>query len=157
MLKLKILLENLPIEIPPLRERPEDLFVLIRHYLEEYNDKYNVKKKISQDGFEILKAQPFWGNVRELRNILKRAVVLSLEDVLDEFIINDVAGNLKSKKQDENKQEQDKFEFSDEKEKMLKALDQSGWNKSQAASLLGISRRTIYRKIDKLKLTKQTH
>ena len=93
--------------------------------------------------------------MRELRNILKRAVVLSLGDVLDEFIINDIVGNWKSNNQvvSESKQVQDKFQFADEKRNILKALDKSNWNKSQAASLLGISRRTIYRKIDKFKLT----
>ena len=144
------------IKIPPLRERPEDLFALIKYFLEEYSKKYNTKKRISQDGFEALRTHPFLGNVRELRNILKRAVVLSLGDVLDEFIINDIVGNWKSRNQvvSESKQVQDKFEFADEKRNILKALDKSNWNKSQAASLLGISRRTIYRKIDKFKLTK---
>ena len=144
------------IKIPPLRERPEDLFALIKYFLEKYNKKYNKKKKISQDGFEALRAHLFLGNVRELSNILKRAVVLSLGEVLDEFIINDIMGSGQSNNQtvNENVHVQDTFELAGEKQNILQALDQSDWNKTQAAGLLGISRRTMYRKIEKFKLAK---
>ena len=116
-----------------------------------------VAKEPHPNGFEILRAHPFLGNVRELKNILKRAVVLSLEEVLDEFIKNDIEGRLDSniEKIKENKSDKDKSGPSDERISILDALDISDWNKSKAATLLGISRRTIYRKIDRLKITKQ--
>jgi transcriptional regulator with PAS, ATPase and Fis domain len=80
-------LETFTIKIPALRERPEDVFELINHFLAKYNREYGLKRRISQAGLEALLAYPFPGNVRELKNILKRAVVMSESDLLDETVI----------------------------------------------------------------------
>ncbi len=74
------------IRIHPLRERPEDILELAGHFLNKYNKKYGQNRRISPDVFEMLQSHPFPGNVRELTNILKRAIVMSDKDELDQFI-----------------------------------------------------------------------
>jgi len=77
-------LNVLPIEIPPLRERPEDIKQLMRHYVNEFNARF--RKNVSvvpQAVMDTLIAYPWPGNVRELRNVVERAMVLADGDVLE--------------------------------------------------------------------------
>ena len=76
------------INIPPLRERTEDIFDLVNYYLPAYNKKFKTKKKISPAALEKLQTYPFPGNVRELKNILKKGVVLSESTYLDNYLTN---------------------------------------------------------------------
>ncbi|NNK95967.1 MAG: sigma 54-interacting transcriptional regulator [Desulfobacterales bacterium] len=80
-------LSAFPIEIPPLRERPEDVFELAHFYLKKYNAQFKTKKKIGALGVEALQRYPFRGNVRELKNIIKKSVVLSDKQKIDSLII----------------------------------------------------------------------
>ena len=80
-------LNTFPVRIPPLRERREDIFGLVDHYLRKYNSEYGLRRRMSPDGFAALQAYPFPGNVRELKNTVKKAVVMSDKEVLDEFIL----------------------------------------------------------------------
>jgi PAS domain S-box-containing protein len=72
--------------IPPLRSRPEDIFELVAHYLKKYNRTYRLKKRILPEGLAMLQGCSFPGNVRELKNLVKKAVVMSEKRDLDEFI-----------------------------------------------------------------------
>ena len=74
------------IKIPPLRERPDDTFELANYFLQKYNETYKSDKQLSYSALEMLQAYPFPGNVRELKNLVKKAVVLSEERNLDPFI-----------------------------------------------------------------------
>jgi TyrR family helix-turn-helix protein len=74
------------IHIPPLRERVEDIFELVHHYLEKYNHRYGTRKRIGSDGLLALQGHSFPGNVRELKNLVKKAVVMSDDDRLDRSI-----------------------------------------------------------------------
>jgi PAS domain S-box-containing protein/TyrR family helix-turn-helix protein len=74
------------IKIPSLRERPDDTFDLANYFLHKYNETYKSKKQLSYSAIEMLQAYPFPGNVRELKNLIKKAVVLSEDLYLDEFI-----------------------------------------------------------------------
>ncbi|MBZ0154989.1 MAG: sigma 54-interacting transcriptional regulator [Alphaproteobacteria bacterium] len=71
-----------PIEVPPLRERREDIFPLSWHFLKMYNQKYKQSKTISSELIEILEAYNWPGNVRELQNIIERLIVTSDSEVL---------------------------------------------------------------------------
>ena len=88
-------LDTFTIRIPPLRERPEDIFELVKHFLNKYNREYELKRRISPGGLEALLAYQFPGNVRELKNILKRAVVMNEADLLDETITRSLFGCVK--------------------------------------------------------------
>lgn len=79
-------LNTFTIRIPPLRERIEDIFELAEHFLRKYNQTYHLKKKISPAALDFLQSYPFPGNVRELKSIIKRAVLLSKKDILEESI-----------------------------------------------------------------------
>jgi transcriptional regulator with PAS, ATPase and Fis domain len=76
------------VRIPPLKERHEDIFGLVTHFLEKYNKQYRQHRCISPQLMGQLQSYPFPGNIRELKNIIKRIVVLSETDTLDEGIFN---------------------------------------------------------------------
>jgi len=83
-------LNTFTMQIPPLHERTEDIFEMVRHYLEKYNKEYGLKRRISAKVMKVLHSYSFPGNVRELKNILKMAVVLSDTDLVDETILRNL-------------------------------------------------------------------
>ena len=80
-------LNTFTIRIPPLRERAEDIFELAEHFVRTYNKAYHLKKKISPAALGFLQAYSFPGNVRELKSIIKRSVLLSESDTLEVSIM----------------------------------------------------------------------
>jgi transcriptional regulator with PAS, ATPase and Fis domain len=87
-------LNTINIDIPPLRERVDDIFELAHHFLQEYNKKYKQKKKISPLTLSLMQAYPFRGNVRELKNIIKKAVIMSEEERIDTFILSSIGNEV---------------------------------------------------------------
>ena len=87
-------LNTFPIRIPPLRERPEDIFELAKYFLEKYNKAYKLKKRITQGSLKALQFYPFPGNVRELESIIKQALVMSGKNELDLFIMRSLDAGL---------------------------------------------------------------
>ena len=79
-------LNSFIIEIPPLRERQEDILALTRFYLNKYNHQYHCGKTIQSDAMQALQRYFFPGNIRELKNIIENAVVMSDDDRMGEFI-----------------------------------------------------------------------
>ena len=79
-------LNTFTIRIPPLRERTDDIFELVSFYMQKYGKAYRLNRRISSDALKVLQAYPFPGNVRELKNILKKAVVMSENESVDEMI-----------------------------------------------------------------------
>ncbi len=75
-----------PVHIPPLRNRTEDILKISNFYLKKYNKIYKQKKRFSENCLEQLQAHDFPGNVRELKNIIKNAVVIKEKDVLDKIL-----------------------------------------------------------------------
>lgn len=71
-----------PIHIPPLRERVEDIPALISHFLEKYNDKFEFSKTISGETIDLMLRHSWPGNVRELENVIERMMVLCKENEL---------------------------------------------------------------------------
>lgn len=81
-------LNTFTIRIPPLRDRPEDIFEFVNHYLRSFNRAYHLKRRISPKALKQLQSYPFPGNVRELKNILKTAVLMGEKEVVDDFIVS---------------------------------------------------------------------
>ncbi len=79
-------LNTFTLRIPPLRERPEDVFELVNGYLAKYNQAYGVNKYLRAEGLQLLQNYAFPGNVRELKGLIKKAVVMCEEPCLDAFI-----------------------------------------------------------------------
>jgi len=83
-------LDEFSLKLPPLRERKDDIFELSHFYLSKYNKKFNQKKLISVAGIDALQRHPFPGNIRELKNIIKKAVVISDRNPIDKFLLEHV-------------------------------------------------------------------
>ncbi len=80
-------LNVIPIRIPALRERKEDIVLLAIHFLDLYNSKYNMNKKLDYSAAELLRLYPWPGNVRELKNLMERLVLICPNDIIsDEYI-----------------------------------------------------------------------
>ncbi len=132
----------IPINLPPLRVRKDDIPVLINYFLNKYNQKRGkTVKSISPHAMRTLIEYHWPGNVRELQNTIERSVVLAKKDIIDSADIFH-------------------FSFSSpvslssslasaEKEHILKVLKDCNWNKSKTAGILQIDRKTLRMKIDK--------
>jgi len=142
-------LKVVEITLPPLRERREDIPLLINHFRNLFNKSF--KKNIDGTSDEVLKtfmSYPWSGNVRELEHAIEHAFVLCHDKtILVDHLPTEIKEYAKIKSPAPEKNS------NDDSKDILQALNQTGWNKAKAARLLGIDRRTIYRKIDKYKLT----
>ncbi len=140
------------LEIPPLRQRPEDIPFLVKHYLKFFSQRnHKVIDKISPEALQILSKYEWPGNVRELKNIVERLVVLSRSNVISvENIPEDIKGNKRIIKNSIGKGLNTIQEM--EEEMIRRTLSDLGQNKSLAAKKLGISRRTLYRKMEEYKI-----
>jgi len=139
-----------PLCLPPLRERREDIPLLVEHFLKKFCKKY--KKKISYIRPEVLHMlhnSPWKGNIRELANILERGVLLAENEVITMNCI--LGANLRARDASsrEHKVALPLKQVVEEAEKraILQALKSSNDNRSKAAQLLGISRRALYDKM----------
>lgn len=145
-------LNSFSINIPPLRERPEDIFMLTRYFVKEYSNRYGLKREISKDAVEMLQSYSFPGNVRELKNILERGIVLSEKVVLDKSITRNLeyrAGKPSAPVEGNNLSDE---VFSFEKEILKKAMSQFSKTR-EMAKYLGVSQPTIVRKMKKYNLS----
>lgn len=79
-------LNTFTIRIPPLRERMDDIFELVRFYMQKYGKTYRLNRRISPDALKVLQGYPFPGNVRELKNVIKKAVLMSEHHFVDDVI-----------------------------------------------------------------------
>ena len=138
------------LRLPPLRERQEDIFLLIDEFLQEFSKKYNKKiKGITPEARKILFRYNWPGNVRELKNCIEGMIVISQNDFLD---INDIPEHIYKSNRialpgpvfplGTTLQEM-------EKELIKNTLAYVSGNRGEAAKILGIGERTLYRKLDK--------
>jgi TyrR family helix-turn-helix protein len=75
-------LNVVPLDLPPLRERVDDIQFLVGHFIKMFNDNYNMTKRFSPDVIDIFESYNWPGNIRELRNLVERMIVMSPEDVI---------------------------------------------------------------------------
>jgi len=143
-------LNVITMNMPPLRERREDIPLLISHFLKIYQEKNNkVVDGISEDVLDILTDYQWPGNVREIKNIIERAVVLTQDRIITQ---KDLPENISKKKAEERKLT---IPFGMplreiEKKIIIETLRRSKGDKEITANLLGITPRTIYRKMNSL-------
>jgi len=139
-------LQVIPIQVPPLRERREDIPELCNHFLREFGHVRAQPLQLSPGALQCLMAYDFPGNIRELRNILERATVLSTSTVID---LLELPGDLTGRTSGSHAAPATLAEAMahTEKECILNALHRSNGNKTEAALLLGISRKNLWEKM----------
>ena len=143
------------VQLPPLRERREDIKDLTIHFLTKLNKRFNKNvTKIGDGVIEMLQQHTWPGNVRELENTIMQAIVMSKNDVLE-------VENIKiNQRATEGSQEfNQKFELRSladiEKDYIKRVLDEVRWNKIEASRILEITRPTLNAKIEKYKLEQE--
>ena len=147
-------LDVLNLKLPPLRERREDIPLLAAHFLDTFNKENNkLLEGITPETIKVLENYNWPGNVRQLKNCIERMVVLcrssklGIKDIPSEirdYVENGPASVLNP--------DQTLDIEANEKYLIKKALEECGGNKTAAAEKLGISRRTLHRKIKELKI-----
>ncbi len=131
-------LEVFPIPLPPLRDRTSDVPELARHLVQEISQRLALPRpELAPDALEVLQSRPWPGNVRELANVLERAIILSEDRRLHASDLNPLF---------------DADPAPDERQRLRLALAATGGDKQEAARRLGISYRTLQRKIRQLDL-----
>lgn len=145
------------LNIPPLRERKEDILPLIEHFIEKYS-KENGRENLSlsKETVDTLIKYNFPGNVRELENIIERAVVLSRGNTITVNDLPNVVKGFKAEKEIPANEETTLIEQVEELEKKLifDALTKSNGNQSQAGRLLGLTERNLRYKMQKYGIKK---
>jgi DNA-binding NtrC family response regulator len=138
------------ITLPPLREKREDISLLVSYFLDKFS-RGGKKKRFSREAIEILMAYDWPGNVRELSNVIERAIIVSndrdeiLANDLSEGMLNPISCMKESREPQSLGRVLSLVEM--ESEYILTVLHSVGGNKSRAARLLGISRKNLYDKI----------
>ena len=148
-------LNVIPIEVPPLRKRAEDIPLLAQHFLEVANQERDKQVKgISHEGMERLCSYAWPGNVRELENLMERLVILCdageirSEDLPDQFSQQEAPTVAVPQLPPTGLSFRDVVDDF-ETDLILQALEQTQWNKNRAARLLGLNRTTLLEKIKK--------
>lgn len=141
------------LEIPPLRERVEDIPPLINRFLDQFNQQYNKKKVILSDAVDCICNYSFPGNIRELSNIIENLVVMN---PVDEIKMRDLPARVQCMNYDMPKSEKDEWNLPIavnklERQMILSALKTFG-NQTKAATRLGLVQSTLSRKIKRYEI-----
>lgn len=155
-------LNVVPIRLPPLRERREDIPLLIGHFLEKFNKENNKKVSLSNEMIQLLIQYDWPGNVRELENCMERLVVLAEEESVNlknippaiETYFNDIQKVTAPPRSNKRVSLAETMQGM-EQEALRKALERCGWVQAKAARLLGMTPRQVAYKIKKYNLTPQ--
>ena len=140
------------IQIPPLRDRKEDIGGLVIHFLRKLNKKFNKNVvKIGEGVIDMLKEHDWYGNVRELENTLLQAIVISKSDVLQK---ENIMLNFRNPSENGDGEKMPNLKSLSEVEAyhIKKILDQTKWNRVESSRILDISRPTLNAKIEKYHL-----
>jgi len=137
-------LNTVRIVLPPLRERRSDIPLLARFYINKYNGRYNRDVKLMDSGVKALQDYTWPGNVRQLQHVIERLTILA--DRVDSDTVHDALTSMESR-------EKPVETLADaEEDQIRRVLAATGGNKSKAAQVLGIERKTLYRKIERMGL-----
>lgn len=157
-------LDVIPIHLPPLRDRPEDIPLLVDHFLNNFNENSGKRVKgITSDALDLLKSHEWKGNVRELQNVLERALALANGDLLrPEDIENHLQRSVFSKDIFLTDLPEEGIDLEDlighiEKGLLVKALDRTHWVKKEAAKLLNLNFRSFRYRLSKYGIKKNGH
>jgi two-component system nitrogen regulation response regulator NtrX len=159
----------IPIHVPPLRERPEDVPLLVRHYMDYFSRENNVRpKRITQAALDVLQRSRWKGNIRELQNTVERLHIMTNADTID---VVDLPESLRSpatpgsgpaapKLASESEQAKAGTlrEFKDNAERafLVGKLRENGWNISKTAEVIDTPRSNLYKKLEQYQISQET-
>jgi two-component system nitrogen regulation response regulator NtrX len=150
-------LSVIPVRVPPLRERTEDVPVLVQHFVDEFSATNNFRRKaFSPAAMEALKRHPWRGNVRELRNTVERLLIMAEGETIEPDDLSEVlrkpagaaaapdaAGSLRD------------FKESAERTFLVQKLRDNEWNISATANAIGTPRSNLYKKLEQYGISKE--
>jgi two-component system nitrogen regulation response regulator NtrX len=159
----------IPIHVPPLRERPEDVPLLVRHYMDYFSRENNVRpKRITQAALDVLQRSRWKGNIRELRNTVERLHIMTNADTIDIVDLPEslrspaTAGSGPAAPKLASDSEQAKAgtlrEFKDNAERafLVGKLRENGWNISKTAEVIDTPRSNLYKKLEQYQISQET-
>ena len=160
----------IPVYVPPLRERPDDIGPLVRHYIDYFSRENNTRpKRVTQAAIEALQRYRWKGNIRELRNTVERMIIMTAGDTIDLPDLPDTlrspggsgGGGLGAPKPG-SESDQAKAgtlrEFKENSERMFLVgkLRENGWNISKTAEVIGTPRSNLYKKLEQYQISQET-
>jgi DNA-binding NtrC family response regulator len=132
--------------LPPLRDRRGDVPLLARFFTAKYNERYNRDAKLTDSGLKALEEYTWPGNIRQLQHLIERLTVLAPNERIDGEAVRDALTSTEPRDHAVDT-------LADaESEQIRRVLAATGGNKSRAAQILGIERKTLYRKLERMKL-----
>lgn len=139
-------LATVPIKVPPLRERRGDIPLLAQHFIERANNRFGMSARLTESGVRSLSEYTWPGNVRQMQHLIERLAILAPGGRIDEGAVRSALHSLQPKDTATDT-------LADtEAEQIRKVLSAAGGNKSRAAKILGIERKTLYRKLERMGL-----
>ena len=143
-------LAGVPLRVPSLRERVEDIEALAEYFLEEFSRRNNFRKRgFSKESLVLLKGYNWPGNVRELRNTVERMAILAPDDELHD---TDVPLEIRFRAAEAGPNMLEEARRSAERDQIMRALTDTRWNVSRAARSLGLERTNLHKRIRALGL-----
>ncbi|HTK29488.1 MAG TPA: sigma-54 dependent transcriptional regulator [Vicinamibacterales bacterium] len=154
----------IPIHVPPLRERPEDIPLLVRHYMDYFSRENNTRpKRITAPALEALQRARWKWNIRELRNTVERLIIMSGGEAID---VGDLPGAVRTPAAGGAPRAADADparagtlrEFKDNAERafLVARLRENGWNISKTAELIDTPRSNLYKKLEQYQISQES-
>ena len=139
-------LDVVKVEVPPLRQRAGDLPLLVQKFQDRYNERYARQSATTKSGLAALESYTWPGNVRQLQHMMERLVILAPQGRIDDAAVREAIADAEGRDAPVETLEDAKAE------QIKKVLAAANGNKSKAAKILGIERKTLYRLIDRFQL-----
>jgi transcriptional regulator with PAS, ATPase and Fis domain len=137
-------LNAIPLRIPPLRERAGDIPLLVQFFVRRYNVRYGLASRLAESGVTELQNYTWPGNVRQLQHLVERLVILAPGGRIDsEAVIDAISAT-------EPREQAGDTLADTEAEQIRRVMAATNGNKSRASRILGIERKTLYRKLERL-------
>src|SRR2546426_4265782 len=158
----------IPIYVPPLRERPEDVAPLVRHYMDYFSRENNTRpRRITQAALEALEHYRWKGNIRELRNTVERMIIMTGGDTIDLPDLPEVVrspstfgGGTSSKPASDAEAAKAgtlrEFKENAERAFLVGKLRENGWNISKTAEVIGTPRSNLYKKLEQYQISQDS-
>jgi two-component system, NtrC family, nitrogen regulation response regulator NtrX len=154
-------LSVIPIMVPPLRERPDDIPLLVKHFADVFTKENNFRPKRFSPGAMVMLQRYRWkGNVRELKNTIERVLIMTRGDVIGEDDLPDTVRSAPRQAAPEAGQERTgtlrEFKESAERTFLVEKLRENNWNITRTAEVIGTPRSNLYKKLELYNIKQET-